>query len=192
MLSDGFKQLIASQAKALNAIWFAFFIAIFLYVGMAWMIFGQGEGAALDRPVDLAIGPFSMAQIGMGFLFVLGLGATYYHRFALGASVLRNKVPAEPSWPPPGSRSNFDLGGQGTEVFGQLPESEQRLAGLWPHYLTTMIVVWAMLEAIAIIGLILSIMGKDFKVVIPFAVAAILMLILKRPRPADFFAKVRL
>lgn len=192
MLSDGFKQLIAPQAKALNAIWFAFFISIFLYLGVAWMMFGQGDGAALGSPVSMAIGPFTMAQIGMALLFVLGLGATYYHRFALGTSVLRSKVPAEPAWPPPGSQANFDFGGQGTEIFGQLPESEQRLAGLWPHYLTTMVVVWATLEAIAIVGLILCIMRKDFMVVIPFAAAAALMLILKRPRPADFFANVRL
>ena len=55
-----------------------------------------------------------------------------------------------------------------------------------------MIVVWAMLEGMAVVGLVLTILQKDFRVMIPFALAAVLLLILKRPQPGKFFAGIKL
>ena len=68
---------------------------------------------------------------------------------------------------------------------------EQRLLGLWQHYQVTMIVVWAMLESIIVVGLVLTILQRDFKVILPFALVTIVTMVWKRPRPAAFMGGVR-
>ena len=57
---------------------------------------------------------------------------------------------------------------------------------------TTMIVVAAFLEAIAVLGMILAFLGGDYRVTIPATAASMIMLILKRPQPGSFFEQVRL
>jgi hypothetical protein len=74
----------------------------------------------------------------------------------------------------------------------KLPAAEQRLLSLWQHYQTTMIVVWAILESIAVVGLVLAIVQHDFWVVIPFASVAVLLMAMKRPRPAEFIEGIRI
>ena len=191
MLSPNFRKLIAPQAKALGVIWFAFLTATIIYVVLAWVIFGQGAEPALAPAEDQGLGSSTLTGLGMMMIVVLGFGATIYQRKMLDEAVLRAKVSDDPVWPPADSRSNFTLGAEGTAVYEQLSEADKRTASLWPHYQTTMIVVWALLEGLAVVGMVLCFMQRDFMVVVPFALAAVLMLLLKRPRPGQFFANVR-
>ena len=91
-----------------------------------------------------------------------------------------------------GSKGTGGPAGEGQGIFGNLSDSEKRLACLWPHYQTTTpIVVWAMREAIAVVGLVLAILQQDFRVVIPFAAAALILMLIKLPRPTRFFARIQ-
>ncbi len=177
MLSREFKSLITPRARTLVVIWGAILLSPVMYFLIAWFIFGQGEGASAEVGSGLPLN-----QIGMGLLVVLGIGATYYQRLALGPARLRAILDTEPVAPE----------GNDRDLFLELPPSEQRLFGLWPHYQTTMIIVWAILEAIAVVGLVLTILQRDFMVMIPFSAAAILLLALKRPSPAGFCEGIRI
>lgn len=176
MLSSAFKSWIAPRARALLVIWGAILLAPAMYVVVAWFMFGQAEDFRVAENSGL---PWS--QIGMGLLLVLGLGAGYYQRWALGAARLKAILVAEPVQP----------AGKDRDLFEKLSPAEQSLTGLWQHYQTTMIVVWALLEAMAVAGLVLAILQRDFRVVIPFAVAAVLLLVLKRPQPGKFFGGIK-
>lgn len=187
MLSSGFKELIAPQAKVLNLIWLAFLFATLVYVAIAFLMAGPGDAGETVSVPPAETGTMPLNGMGLALMVVLGIGATYYQKTALGTATLKKKIPAEPVWPPVGSPMTTGRPGEPNSTFDALPDSEKRLAGLWPHYQTTLIVVWAMLEAMALVGLVLAIVQGEFLVVIPFAAAAGIMLFLKRPRPAGFF-----
>lgn len=177
MLSPGFKIWIAPRARALLLIWGAILLAPIMYVVIAWFLFGRADNFQVSQNSQL---PWS--QIGMGALLVLGLGAGYFQRLALSPARLKAILSAEPVAP----------GGKDRDLFEKLTPGEKRLAGLWQHYQTTLIVVWAMLEGMAVVGLVLTILQKDFRIMIPFAVAAVILLILKKPQPGKFFSGIKL
>ena len=176
----------------LNIIWGAITFAPVLYVAVAWFMFGQAAAPDLDASEFPGIGRSNLNLIGAVTLLMLGLGSTYYERKFLGASVLGKKLAREPDWTTAGPQGTPGATGDGKRIFDNLSDSEKRLACLWPHYQTTMIVVWALREAIAVMGLVLAILQEDFRVVIPFAAAAVILMIVKLPRPTRFFAGIRI
>ena len=192
MLSTNFKSLIAPQARILNFIWLAFTASTLVYVFVAYVAFGMGSSQILETPLEQHLGPISFNQVGIGLMVMLGFAGTYYQKMALRNDVLKNKVPGERVWPPAGSQTNLKANPADRGMFEGLSDTEKDLAGLWPYYQTTMIVVAAFLEAIAVLGMILAFLGGDFRVTIPATAASMIMLILKRPRPGIFFANVRL
>ena len=191
MLSAEFKKLIAPQAKVLNIIWGAIMIAPVLYVAVAWFIFGQAAVSDPGANGLPGIGRSNLNLIGVVMLLILGLGSTYYERKFLGASVLEEKLARDPDWSLAGSKGTPGVTEDGWGIFDNLSDSEKRLACLWPYYQTTMIVVWALREAIAVMGLVLAILQEDFRVVIPFAAAAMILMLVKLPRPTRFFEGIR-
>ena len=84
-----------------------------------------------------------------------------------------------------------NTGNPSRDLFERLPDSEQKLACLVPYYQTGMIIIWAMREAVAILGLVGAIVTSDFMVVVPFGVGALAFLAIKMPRPVAFLAQVR-
>jgi hypothetical protein len=191
MLSTEFRKLIAPQARVLNIIWGALAFASVFYVGVAWFMFGQVAAGDLDASGLPPVGRSNLNLIGAIALIMLGLGSTYYERKSFGSSVLKDRLARDPDWSLVGSQGTGGLAGEGRGIFENLSDSEKRLACLWPHYQTTMIVVWTMREAIAVVGLVLAILQRDFQVVIPFATAALILMLIKLPRPTRFFAGIQ-
>jgi len=191
MLSTEFRKLIAPQARVLNIIWGALVFASVFYVAIAWFMFGQAAAGDLDAGGMPPVGRSNLNLIGAMALIMLGLGSTYYERKSFGPSVLRDKLARDPDWSLAGPQGSGGMTGEGPGIFENLSDSEKRLACLWPHYQTTMIVVWAMREAIAVVGLVLAILQRDFRIVIPFAVAALILMLIKLPRPTRFFAGIQ-
>jgi hypothetical protein len=191
MLSTEFRKLIAPQARVLNIIWGALAFASVFYVGVAWFMFGQAAAGDLDAGGLPPAGRPNLNLIGAMALIMLGLGSTYYERKSFGPSVLRGKLARDPDWSLAGPQGPGGMTGEGRGIFENLSDSEKRLACLWSHYQTTMIVVWAMREAIAVVGLVLAILQRDFRVVIPFAAAALILMLIKLPRPTRFFAGIQ-
>ena len=191
MLSTEFRKLIAPQARVLNIIWGALAFAPVFYVAVAWFMFGQGTAGDLDANGMPSVGHSNLNLIGAIVLVLLGLGSVYYERKSFGASVLKNKLARDPDWSLAGTQGVGGTTVGGREIFENLSDSEKRMACLWSHFQTTMIVVWSMREAIAIVGLILAILQQDFRVVVPFGVAALILMLIKLPRPTRFFALVQ-
>jgi hypothetical protein len=191
MLSAEFKKLIAPRAMVLNLIWGALAFAPVFYVAVAWFMFGQGAAGDLEASGLPSVGRSNLNLIGAIVLILLGLGSVYYERKSFGASVLKEKLARDPDWSLAGTQGKPGVSGDGQGIFESLPDSEKRLACLWSHYQTTMIVVWAMREAIAVVGLVLAILQQDFRVVLPFGAAALILMLIKLPRPTRFFAGIR-
>ncbi len=191
MLSTEFRKLIAPRAKVLNIIWGAISIAPVFYVAVAWIMFGQVAAGDLDASGLPPAGRSNLNLIGAIALIMLGLGSVYYERKFFGASVLKDKLARDPDWSLASPQGTMGGSQDGQGLFENLSDSEKRLAGLWPHYQTTMIVVWSMREAIAVVGLVLAILQEDFRVVIPFAAAAMILMLIKLPRPTRFFAGIK-
>lgn len=192
MLSENFKQLIAPQARILNFIWMAFTASTLVYFLIAYISFGVGSSQILETPLNHHVGLFSFKQIGIGLMVLLGFAGIWYQKKALGNDVLKKKVPAERAWPPSGTQTNIKSNPAEQDMFAGLSDSEKDLAGLWPYYQTSMIVVAAIFEAIAVLGLVLAFLGGNYLVTVPTTTASMIMLILKRPRPGDFFANARI
>ena len=191
MLSAEFKDFIAPKARVLNLIWGALTFAPLMYVVIAWIIYGQTSSTPNEAPLLEVGSGLPLKEIGLGMILVLGFSAIFYQKRAFSGDLLAKKMAGDPVWPPEGSPMASGSGSGDKEIFERLSDSEKRLAVLWPHYQTTMIVVWAMLEAISVLGLVLTILQRDFYVVIPFAGAAVILNVMKIPRPTRFFAGVR-
>ncbi len=191
VLSTEFRKLIAPRARVLNMIWGAILAAPVFYVVVAWVMFGQAAAGDLDASGLPPVGRPNLNLIGAIALIMLGLGSVYYERKFFGASVLKDKLARDPDWSLAGSQGTIGGSQDGQGLFENLSDSEKRLACLWPHYQTTMIVIWSIREAIAVVGLVLAILQQDFRVVIPFAVVAVILMLIKLPRPTRFFAGIQ-
>ena len=70
-----------------------------------------------------------------------------------------------------------------------LDPAEQRLVALFPYYQTTTIVVLALRESVAVLGLILTIVTGDFWLYVPFGVAAVVLIGSQPPAVGSFMER---
>ncbi len=75
------------------------------------------------------------------------------------------------------------------EGLRSLSEHEQRLVGLTRMYFTPFILGMALSEAVAIFGLVLAILGRSPENMLPFAAAAILLMVTKYPNFNSLFER---
>lgn len=191
MLSVEFRNLIAPKTKVLYIIWGAITLAPVMYILVAWFLFGQtGDSFSLDSSLKSG-SDLPLKEIGVGLLLVLGFSATFYQKKSFSDEMIAQKMSEDPVWTSGAAQLGSGSSDSGGEIFLNLSDREKRLVGLWAHYQTTMIVVWALLESLAVVGLILAILQEDFRVVLPFAAAAFALMILKMPRPTRFFAAIK-
>lgn len=192
MLSTDFRKLIAPQARILNFIWMAFTASTLIYVGVVFLAVGMGSAESPDTQLNRNLGPLSYNQVGIGVMVISGWLGFFYRKKALNNEVLKKKVPAEQVWPPAGEQATLHSKLEDQELFQRLSDSEKNLAGLWLYYQTTMIVVAAFFESIAVLGVILAILGGNFLIAVPASAASLILLIINRPRPGEFFENVRI
>ena len=57
---------------------------------------------------------------------------------------------------------------------------------LLPAYQTTMVITWAMREAVAVFGVVAAILTRQPAIAVPFAAVAFALLALARPRVVGF------
>jgi len=174
------------MARVMTIIWGAFMAATVFYVLVAWIMFG-GKGTVLP---DAEAGPqVPIAPIlgVVAFLVVTASIAVERWWFSGARIVARLQGPPVYEVLIAGPQS----GGPTREVFERLDEPDRKLACLVPFYQTGMIVIWAMRESVAVLGLAAAIVLADFMVVVPFGVGALAFLAIKMPRPAAFLAQVR-
>jgi len=180
MLSQEFRSLIAPHARTLNIIWLAFLVAPAIYLVMAWFLTRQPKAVAAT--VDPVLLQALMGVVGLG----LAAGSFAYRKRALGRPVLERRLQAGP--PSTVGASGREQAGLVAMMAGtsSLADSEKRLAWLFPHYQTTMIIACAMREALAVFGLVLTIITGSFVQMVPWAAAAMVLILAQPPRPASF------
>lgn len=169
MPSAKFRAVIAPKARVLNAIWFAFLAAPFLYVVVAWVVTrtprtGGGAPVALLSAVFVAI---AVVVVAVSFA---------YPRRALADERLKSMLRGPFGAAPPAGA-------------GDLEPVEQRLVMLFPHYQTTLIVSLALRESLAVFGLVLAIVSGEFTAIVPWAVVAVGLVTTQPPRVAAFLER---
>ncbi|MBU2502583.1 hypothetical protein KJ682_14715 [bacterium] len=191
MLSREFIRIVTPKVKVLNIIWGAFLAACIIYVFIAWILFGQAGAAGVTGSDEPA--PNSMLTLALTGAAILSLGASFVvERIMLSPSRLESAVHESHSHQThnsPRERNGFIPNPGDFQSYSELPDNEKRLADLFPVYQTTHIIIWALREAVVVMGLVLTIMQGRFQAILPFAVLGLAALLLKAPRPVSFFER---
>jgi F0F1-type ATP synthase membrane subunit c/vacuolar-type H+-ATPase subunit K len=175
MLSPALRNLIAPQARVLTIIWFAFLATCPFYGFLAYLIASAvGDAEASTTASTTATDPQILTVALAAVSVVVVAVSFFYQRHAFSESSLKRH-----------------LAGPVATAADPLPADEQRLAGLLPYYQTSLIVVWAMRESVAVFGLVLTILHRDPVTVVPFAVAALVLLAMAPPRVVTFLEGAR-
>ena len=166
MLSRDLGLAIANTERILWVIWLALLSAIVTYVALAFFLGGQGE--ALVTADQLRILNLIFPVIAVAIV----AAALLWHRVALSeASAARRMKPAEVR----GGRGGTDGSGPG------LSEIEQRLLSLAPRYLNVMIVTWALIEVVCLLGLVLVFLLREPLLILPYAGVSVVLMVITRP-----------
>lgn len=186
MLSSDLKTVVTPLARVMTIIWGAFISATVIYFFLAWFMFGR---EAEPTVADAAAPPSVMGPIFGVVGFLLVVGSIFIERWWFSGRNIMSRLDGSPAY----ARINPQGGSSGPsrEVFERLSPSEQKLVCLVPYFQTGMIVIWAMREAVAVLGLVLVILEKDFMVAVPFTVGAAVLIAIKAPRPVAFLENVR-
>ncbi len=193
MLSPQFHQVLAPRVKILNTIWGVFLAAGVFYVVIAWIMFGQAGGAD-EVPAETSAPRGMMQAIAAAVALTSLTASIFVERFQLAPSRLQafvTRVPLVDAVFPSNQLGRTIPDPELARVYESLSDTEKRLAGLGNPYQTTQIMVWAMREAIVLIGLVLAIMLGSFTAILPFAVVGVAAVALKVPRPAGFIESQR-
>lgn len=180
MLSTALKEAIKPRQRLLTTIWGAFLAATFIYVFVSWTVAHNPAGGGTNAnatPLDRNLVTTVLAVLAMA----LAAASFVYPRYAFSTARL-----AQAPRPGAGFLNAKDPGGVEARAAAHLPESERALLQYLPAYQSTLIVVWAMRESIAVFGVVLAILTREFTVVLPFAGAALVLLALARPRAEAF------
>jgi hypothetical protein len=184
MLTENFRKLVVPLARNLMIIWGAFLTAPLIYLFIAWTL-GRQDGFA-EGGADAGL----LGMVG-ALVMVLLVGASIvFERRAYSSATLRAKLAEPPSFDRFFSRQTKGTAAART-LFESLPESEQKLACMFPHFQTTQVVIWAFREAVAVVGLALAILARDFTLALPFCLAGLVLVGIKPPRSAAFFEAIR-
>lgn len=187
MLSSDLKSFLAPLVRVMTIIWAAFMAATVVYVLVAWIMFGQRDQVVSDAEAGL---PAPVAPILGVVAFLVILASIFVERWWFSGARIMAKLDAPAAYDRLRADQANPAPSISREAFEALPESERKLACLVPYYQTGMIVIWAMRESVAVLGLVGTIILADFTVVVPFAVGALAFLAIKMPRPAAFLAQV--
>lgn len=154
------------SSRELMVIWYAIIAASAVYVVVAFLAIDPTDGASISNgspPVLDVIFPV--------LAVALAAGALLFQRANLSEAAIERH----------GRRSPL-AGGQQTDP----PRKD-----LVPLYRQTKIVTWALLEAIGVLGLVLAFLRRTPMTVLPYAVVAVILLMLTRPDLAGFLEQTR-
>jgi hypothetical protein len=168
----------------LTLIWVALMLACAVYAAVAFLV--------VDRPLGAELAQRARSLLDLIFpaaAVLLASGALLYQRAALSESAI-------------GERLNRPRGVSVSNIVApEMAEAEEeprsarredhRLLELVPVYLQAKIVTWALIETIAILGLVLAFVRGTPLTTMPYAGVAIVLLILTRPSLTRFIEDVQ-
>jgi hypothetical protein len=171
-------QLIARSQRVLTVIWAAFIFGAVVYMLLGTFLASnsnpdnEASGLVNSVPLHMIFVALSLAEIALLF---------FLPQFLLGEVRLKAALAKGPT------REILARAG-----LGEPTPRLRALLVLLNQYSTSMIVIWAIAESIAIYGLILTIITSSTTWIYPFPAVAIAVLALRRPRVPDFVHEHRL
>jgi len=165
MLSDELRQAIKGDVLRHRLLWVASISSIAIYCVVAAIVAQQGgEGRNVTDMVRWAL----MAA-GAGML----VGAFCVRHVLLSPARVRTVLEAPPDIEEMARNPNTgQIQQERLALLQQLSEEDARLCGLAAACLKPYLLMLAMVDACAIIGLVLAILQRDLNAILPFAVAA--------------------
>lgn len=160
----------AKQAVFLNIIWMALVAALFVYGAMLFILVNDftGDGSVMSGAETLSSTVTSVATLGLATVSMLNLWLAHeVRRRMLSGPYVRKSI---------------------EENGGSLSRLSQEEAAkvIMPKYFMTMIILWAIVESIALFGFVIGLLTRDFSVAIPFILAAAVAMFYYRPSARAF------
>jgi hypothetical protein len=163
----------------LSLIWVALLLACVVYAAVAFV--------AVDRPLVAGLEQRTRSLLDLIFpvaAVLLASVALLYQRAALSASAVAGKFDR-----PQGVSVSNIVAPKAVDP-GEEPQpaqrEESRLLALVPVYVTGKIVTWALIETIALLGLVLAFLRGTPLTAMPYAGVAMILLVLTRPALTRF------
>jgi hypothetical protein len=175
MLSREFMAIARPRIRMQRIIWIAFVTAPVVYLAIGILaVQDRGEtGPRVPAILPAILAATAIGQATAAFLLHRHLRSeAQLRRVLAGERTLLGAAAPRPAPPAPDP-----------ERVAALPESERRLPDVLAHLQTTMIVCCALLEATAIFGLVLVLLGWPTVTMVPFVAAALIGCTLLVPRP---------
>ncbi len=169
-MSPDFRDLVASQQRRLTVVWGAFVAATVLYTALGVVLSRQAMGptAGLSSlPIVVGIATCGLAVAGAG----AAAGRKLLTHALQGGNIRGTTLPP----PRPLGR--------------ELTEDERFLISRLPAYQSVMIITWASYEAAAVVGLVLTILRRDFVPAVLGSAVALVLLASNRPQVEPFLAE---
>ena len=169
MLSESLTRFLRSDFKKLTIIWGAFQAAAAIYWLISRIMSSQwGPGAKVET---------GLVPVFFGLAALVAVASVIYQRWAFSEAriVARRKS---------GLRANAStdaLMAQRSE-YANLDEGDRGLVAVFAYVQTSYIVTWAMQEAIAVFGLVMTIVTQDASNMPLFSIAAFAMLYTSRQK----------
>lgn len=171
--------LLARLTRPTNFIWLAFCSAVLVYAAVAWLMQSSTEPLLVDRgPLagDPLVPAFAVAAIAAVFA-----ARRFPRRLVLSKEKLRA---AEARDVRAAFRTDVMPAEEVASIEAMSPDERRpfMLLGAWN---SALILEWAGFEVVAILGLVLAVLRRDFATYVPFGAVALLFLLMAKPRAEE-------
>jgi hypothetical protein len=166
MMSPELQRLMARQNRVITIIWAAFMIAPLLYANIAYRVVIVGSQAGTNTMPGIV--PYAIVVVGL-----VGSIVTFLLSQNLRGRALRGESIGQTT--PPPAAPQVVLG-----------PDERYVVERTQAYQVVMIVRWAGFEALAVYGLVITIMTRFFPSVVIGGVIAISLILINRPQLTEF------
>ena len=174
MLSDEIRDLLQPVVRTQKVIWFAFIITIPLYIGLAYLVTNNAENtSSVSKTLEVILYAVSVVTAG---------GSIVYRRYIFSDAHLQKKIREEAN--PLQLAMDSKTGHVDPERLRRIESLvpfEQKILGLVVSLQVFNIISWALNESIAIYGLMLMFLSRNFSALFPFMLAAMILDLLMSP-----------
>ena len=167
-LSENFTKEVKSNLRIHDIVWFASASAIFLYTFLSYIVL---QNSTAQPRIDSA-NSIIFYIIGI----VLACIALFLKKLLFDKSKIETQLDKNIDIENLATNNETgEIDEQRLNLFSSFTENEVKLYSLIKWHMTPYIIVLSIIDAIAIVGLVLSFMLIKFSVILPFAIGALLL-----------------
>ncbi len=176
MLSEDLKRFLQSDFKKLKIIWIAFQAAAAIYyfvarfMGMQWELEGKTE--------------FAYTWVFFVVAVLLAVASILYQKWSLSAARIGIRTAQGLK-----SGATADVLLAKRQGYAELDEYDRGMVAVFGYVQTSYIVTWSMQEAIAVLGLVMTIVTRDESNMIIFSITAFALLFTSKPHALKYLER---